>query len=172
MQSQHQSALFCDGSHAKLGHLEVADPTPFQASQQSVTAATPEPEEPTVVRIHELAHDGLSKVGHHGEMGSMGLPRTAPPQWDDSQRLTAQTAKKPLLDDVPVATSVTISPPAQTPLSLDIPFIVSDMSFGALSEKAKIALFKGAELAGTGICSGEGGMLAEGKAKIPDIFMN
>ena len=35
------------------------------------------------------------------------------------------------------------------------------MSFGALSREAKIALAKGAELAGTGICSGEGGMLPE-----------
>jgi glutamate synthase domain-containing protein 2 len=35
------------------------------------------------------------------------------------------------------------------------------MSFGALSEPAKIALARGAELAGTGICSGEGGMLPE-----------
>jgi glutamate synthase domain-containing protein 2 len=38
------------------------------------------------------------------------------------------------------------------------------MSFGALSEEAKIALAKGAELAETGICSGEGGMLAEEQA--------
>ncbi len=35
------------------------------------------------------------------------------------------------------------------------------MSFGALSVEAKVALAKGAELAGTGICSGEGGMLPE-----------
>ncbi len=35
------------------------------------------------------------------------------------------------------------------------------MSFGALSEEAKLALSMGAELAGTGICSGEGGMLPE-----------
>ena len=35
------------------------------------------------------------------------------------------------------------------------------MSFGALSEEAKVALAKGAELAGTGICSGEGGMLSD-----------
>lgn len=33
------------------------------------------------------------------------------------------------------------------------------MSYGALSAEAKIALAKGAEMAGTGICSGEGGML-------------
>jgi len=35
------------------------------------------------------------------------------------------------------------------------------MSFGALSFEAKVALAKGAEMAGTGICSGEGGMLGE-----------
>ena len=35
------------------------------------------------------------------------------------------------------------------------------MSFGALSEEAKVALAMGAEQAGTGICSGEGGMLPE-----------
>jgi glutamate synthase domain-containing protein 2 len=38
------------------------------------------------------------------------------------------------------------------------------MSFGALSEEAKVALAKGAETAGTGICSGEGGMLPEEQA--------
>ena len=44
---------------------------------------------------------------------------------------------------------------------LGIPIFVSDMSFGALSREAKIALAKGAEMAGTGICSGEGGMLPD-----------
>lgn len=38
------------------------------------------------------------------------------------------------------------------------------MSFGALSEEAKVALATGAEKAGTGICSGEGGMLPEEQA--------
>jgi glutamate synthase domain-containing protein 2 len=38
------------------------------------------------------------------------------------------------------------------------------MSFGALSEPAKVALSKGADLAGTAICSGEGGMLPEEQA--------
>jgi len=49
------------------------------------------------------------------------------------------------------------------PLILEIPIFVSDMSFGALSEEAKTALAIGAEKAGTGICSGEGGMLPEEK---------
>ncbi len=39
------------------------------------------------------------------------------------------------------------------------------MSFGALSQEAKTALARGAELAGTAVCSGEGGMLPEEKAE-------
>jgi glutamate synthase domain-containing protein 2 len=44
------------------------------------------------------------------------------------------------------------------------------MSFGALSEEAKIALARGAQLAGTGICSGEGGMLPEEQAENDRYF--
>ena len=40
-----------------------------------------------------------------------------------------------------------------------MPVYVSHMSFGALSREAKIALAKGSAMAGTLICSGEGGML-------------
>lgn len=58
------------------------------------------------------------------------------------------------------------------PLKLDIPLFVSDMSFGALSQEAKVALSRGAELAGTGICSGEGGMLDDEQASNSNTFMN
>jgi glutamate synthase domain-containing protein 2 len=44
------------------------------------------------------------------------------------------------------------------------------MSFGALSAEAKTALARGAELAGTGICSGEGGMLAAEQASNSRYF--
>jgi len=109
--------------------------------------------------IKALAKDGLSKTGHHGEMGAMGVPIPDLPRWNDIQLLAAQLATKPLMEDVPVASELIIGPNAKKPLKLDIPLFVSDMSFGALSEEAKVALAKGAELAGTGICSGEGGML-------------
>ena len=65
------------------------------------------------------------------------------------------------MDHEEVNTKVTIGSKAKKPLVLDMPLFVSDMSFGALSKEAKIALAKGAEMAGTGICSGEGGMLPE-----------
>jgi methylamine---glutamate N-methyltransferase subunit C len=119
------------------------------------------PEETHVGEIRQLAADGLSKVGHHGPLASMGVPSSELPSWDAIQFTTAQLARRPLLDDEPVATDVVIGRNAQRPLSLDIPIFVSDMSFGALSEEAKVALARGAEAAGTGICSGEGGMLPD-----------
>jgi glutamate synthase domain-containing protein 2 len=97
-------------------------------------------------------------------MAAMGGPRNRLPQWDDIQIMAAQRARKPLMEDAGVATELVIGPRANRPLRLQIPLFVSDMSFGALSEEAKIALAKGAELAGTGICSGEGGMLPEEQA--------
>lgn len=164
------NAPYCDGSHATLGDLEVGDPSPTPKVAKAVPSAVPTPEEPTVARIHELARDGLSKLGHHGEMGAMGVPRKDLPHWDDIQILPAQMARKPLLDGHAVETGVTIGPRAKKPLKLDIPLFVSDMSFGALSEEAKTALARGAEMAGTGICSGEGGMLDEEQAENSRYF--
>ena len=73
-------------------------------------------------------------------------------------------ASKPLMEDRHVGTQLIIGPEARKPLVLKIPLFVSDMSFGALSEEAKTSLAMGAELASTGICSGEGGMLPEEQA--------
>lgn len=138
-------------------------PQPFDRdAYQGIYADThPEPAEPFVTLIQNYAKDGLSKTGHHGVVSAMGVPRGELPSWDDIQILTAQLHRVPLLDDEPVDTSVTIGPRANKPLRLKTPLFVSDMSFGALSREAKIAMAKGAQLAGTGICSGEGGSLDE-----------
>ena len=48
---------------------------------------------------------------------------------------------------------------AKKPLELDIPIYITGMSFGALSLEAKMALAKGASMAGSATCSGEGGMI-------------
>ena len=160
---QTGNAPFCDGTHARLPEdAESVEAPPSVASGSNVApAAVPTPEEPTVQYIHDLARDGLTKVGHHGEIAAMGVPRSELPDWNDIQILPAQFAGKPLLDEVEVASELVIGPNANKPLTLKIPLFVSDMSFGALSEEAKVALATGAELAGTGICSGEGGMLPE-----------
>jgi len=112
-----------------------------------------------MAKIKAMAKNGLE--GHHGEMVAMGVPRIDLPEWDSIQIMVAQMATKPLMDNANVNTQLIIGPRAKKPLVLDKQIFVSDMSFGALSEEAKIALAKGAQLAGTGICSGEGGMLSD-----------
>jgi len=154
MCKQTKNPPYCDGTHATLGDASSED-------RSAAANGGSTKEEPTLAYVKALARDGLTKTGHHGEMGAMGVPIPELPQWKDIQILAAQMATKPLMEDVPVRTELIIGPNAEKPLVLDIPIFVSDMSYGALSEEAKIALSKGAELAGTGICSGEGGMLDE-----------
>jgi glutamate synthase domain-containing protein 2/nitrite reductase/ring-hydroxylating ferredoxin subunit len=153
--------------HWKLMHPQPYSPDVYQGLY---TDPHEVPEEPYVMRIHELAANGLTKVGHHGFVAAMGVPRQQLPSWDSINFVTAQLARLPLLDDYPVGTEVCIGPNASKPLFLDIPIFVSDMSFGALSQEAKTALARGAQLAGTGICSGEGGMLPEEQAENSRYF--
>jgi len=161
---------YCDGSHSRVpadrvgtAYSVVSDangPEPDDA----MPTPHPTPEEPNVVLIHELAEHGLDRVGPEGTLAAMGVPRSQLPCWDDIQILVAQLARQPLPSEAVVGTELVIGPQARRPLRLEIPLLVSDMSFGALSEEAKLALATGAERAGTGICSGEGGMLPEEQA--------
>jgi glutamate synthase domain-containing protein 2 len=139
------------------------NPQPFNRNEYLGQYADTHPEktEPYTLYIKELSQNGLNNYGQHGPSSSMGVDRNTLPKWEDIQFLPAQLASKPLFDEEGVSTEVIIGPKAKKPLKLNIPIFVSDMSFGAISKEAKIALSKGAELAGTGICSGEGGMLAE-----------
>ena len=63
---------------------------------------------------------------------------------------------------------------AKRPLELDIPLMVTGMSFGALSKNAKTALSRGARRAGTSTTTGDGGMLdverAESKKLICEVL--
>jgi glutamate synthase domain-containing protein 2 len=151
---------------------EHCHPQPFDRSAYQGTYADPHgtPDEPYNQWIQEMAEHGLSRVGHHGRVDAMGVPRAQLPQWEDIQLLTAELHRVPLLDDEPVETEVVIGPNANKPLTLASPLFVSDMSFGALSEEAKVALARGAEAAGTGICSGEGGMLPEEQSENSRYF--
>jgi glutamate synthase domain-containing protein 2 len=63
---------------------------------------------------------------------------------------------------------------AARPLELDIPLMVTGMSYGALSKNAKAALARGARKAGTSTTTGDGGMLdlerAESKAMVYEVL--
>ncbi|MBY6188020.1 CDGSH iron-sulfur domain-containing protein [Marinobacter hydrocarbonoclasticus] len=175
-----QEQPYCDGSHARIPADQVGSQgAPDNPKDKGAPAAPPAnrppqaeptPEEPEVAFIHQLARQGLEQMGHHGPMVAMGVPRQRLPQWDGIQLMAAQLARAPLLDDTPVDTELVIGPRARKPLRLSTPLFVSDMSFGALSREAKIALAQGAEAAGTGICSGEGGMLDAEQAACSRYF--
>lgn len=66
------------------------------------------------------------------------------------------TPRLPTPEKVQIDSRVTIGPKAEKPLQLDIPILITGMSYGgALSVEAKVALAKGANLAGTATNSGE-----------------
>ncbi|GAM74888.1 glutamate synthase [Vibrio ishigakensis] len=120
---KHSNNLpFCDGSHKQFSDDQVGQEGPGVQIQnvEVMPAAAPTKEEPTVEFIHQLAREGLSKMGHHGPMTSMGVPRHLLPHWDDIQVMVAQMATKPLMEDVPVATELVIGPQARKPLKLKI----------------------------------------------------
>lgn len=153
---------YCDGTHKQFSDDMVGREGPGVASdEEKIPVPRSTAEEPTLELIHQLARDGLNIFGHHGPMAAMGVPRNQLPHWDDLQIMAAQLHRKPLMEDFDVGTELVIGPESKKPLELKMPLFVSDMSFGALSEEAKIALATGAQMAGTGICSGEGGMLPE-----------
>ncbi len=148
---------------AEIVVWEQANPQPYDRDSYQGLYADHHgtPAEPYNSYIRELAVNGLKSTGPHGWVSAMGVSREKLPSWDDVQILTAQLARKPQQDDVNIGTELVIGPRAKKPLKLGMPLFVSDMSYGALSEEAKIALAKGAEMTQTGICSGEGGMLPE-----------
>ena len=142
------------------------NPQPYQRDQYLGTYQDihGSPDERHNGQIQELSRDALTRVGHHGFVSAMGVSHLNLPSWNDILLQTAQLNTLPQFDDAAVATELIIGPEAKKPLRLAIPLFVSDMSFGALSEEAKVALARGAEMAETGICSGEGGMLPEEQA--------
>lgn len=90
-----------------------------------------------------------------------GSPRQLSP-WNDLMFNPVHLFRMPVPDSEPVETGVVLGPKATRPLKLDIPIIISGMSYGgALSKKAKIALARGASLVGTASNSGEAPLLEE-----------
>lgn len=83
------------------------------------------------------------------------------PSWDDILILGAQLNPPPLMEHDEVDTEVIIGKNAKKPMVLKNPVYVSHMSFGALSKEVKVALAKGSAMAGSAMCSGEGGILPE-----------
>lgn len=81
------------------------------------------------------------------------------PNFDRIIVLGGQLAHPPKDDYEEVSIRTVIGKDAKHPMVIESPVYISHMSFGALSGRAKIALAKGAAMACTAVCSGEGGAL-------------
>src|SRR4029077_15148406 len=83
------------------------------------------------------------------------------PSLDDLTFLPASLTRIPLegYRERCDTTTVLGSRYAERPIRLEIPVMITGMSFGALSFNAKVALAKGASAVGSSTTSGDGGML-------------
>lgn len=104
--------------------------------------------------IHEMALTGKPIIAAMGTKMPM-------PGWDDILLLGAQLNPPPLEEHAPVNIKTVIGRNAKKPMVLEAPVYISHMSFGALSREVKVALARGTAMAGTAMCSGEGGILPE-----------
>lgn len=106
-----------------------------------------------------LMLEAMAETGHYHLEGK-GTTRSFL-NLDEIIFLPAMVASLPLMDDDPVDSAVVLGKTAKQPVTVNTPVFISGMSFGALSKEAKMALAKGASLAGSIANSGEGGMLDE-----------
>ena len=104
--------------------------------------------------IHQMAVSGKPIIEAMGTKMRM-------PSWDDILILGAQLNPPPLMEHDEVDTETVIGKHARKPMVLKNPVYISHMSFGALSKETKVALAKGSAMAGSAMCSGEGGILPE-----------
>ena len=131
---------------------EAAEPA-LDLSYDAATART-DADARYMAEIHQMATTGSSISAAMGTRSPM-------PGWDDILMLGAQLDPAPLNDGDEVDTTTVIGPRAEKPLVLANPIYISHMSFGALSREAKVSLARGSALAGSAMCSGEGGILPD-----------
>ena len=101
-----------------------------------------------------------SQLGRY-RMRGMALMKKIP-HWDDLTFLPG-TLTRFVIEGYreKCETKTVIGPNCKNPVKLDIPIYITSMSFGALSYEAKTALARGATMAGSATCSGEGGMIPD-----------
>jgi len=88
--SDEDGEPFCDGTHQQFNKGDIGKEGPgVKLHSPALQEAVMTIEEPTVTFIHQLAREGLTKLGHHGAMTSMGVPRNELPHLDDSNMMVA-----------------------------------------------------------------------------------
>lgn len=119
-----------------------------------------------VTVVQKLSARALVEAGMRAETGKpLERPLGSPivlSRWEKLMFNPVHLYRMPTQDGVKIQTGVTIGPKAKKPLSLEIPIMITGMSYGgALGLKAKMALARGASMAGTSTNSGEAPLVPE-----------
>lgn len=120
----------------------------------------------TIPVLNKIHPRNLVETGMRAQSGKpLSRPLGSPIVLSDWHRILfnpVHLTRFPTPDDMTIDTTTVIGPAAKKPLQLSIPIIITGMSYGgALSKKMKIALAKGASLAGTATNTGEAPLVPE-----------
>lgn len=123
----------------------------------------------TMAILQKLGVRTVMEAGMRAESGKpidrpLGSPVVQSP-WAQLLLNPVTLHRLPTPDGFEIHTGAVIGPRAARPLQLEIPILITGMSYGsALSKRAKVALARGAAMAGTATCSGEAPLLPEERA--------
>lgn len=133
-----------------------AGPAPVAAEQDGIDISLPQ----NLIRYDGGVMDDIHAMSMTGRSVDSSMDTELDvPGFEDILFLGAQLARAPKDKWEDVSIRTVIGKGSRRPMELEMPVYISHMSFGALSGRAKIALSKGSAIAGTAMCSGEGGAL-------------
>lgn len=153
------------GLLTRLGR-RLADGMVDSLLQRMLTDPYPENIFATLPILNKIQLRNLVETGMRAETGKpLSRPLGSPVVLSDWQKILFNPVhlfRMPTDDDVTIDTSVVIGPRAARPLKLAIPIMITGMSYGgALSKELKIALARGASMAGTATNTGEAPLIPE-----------
>lgn len=146
--------------------MKLMDPAMDDAMVKMLTEDYPDNPFLMVTVAEKLSPRAMMEAAMRAESGKeltrpLGSPVVMSP-WDRILLNPKQLFELPTPDYTSIDTRVVIGPNAARPLSLDIPIMITGMSYGgSLSLQMKTALAKGASMAGTSTNTGESAVTAE-----------
>lgn len=146
--------------------MKMMDPMMDDALTKMMTVDYPENPFTMMTIAEKLTPRAIIEAGIRAELGTelqrpIGGPLVLSP-WEKILLNPKQLFQLPTPDVNQIDTKTVIGPYAKRPLNLDIPIMITGMSYGgSLSLKMKTALAKGAAMAGTSTNTGESAVTNE-----------
>jgi len=146
--------------------MKLMDPTIDEAMVKMLTEDYPDNPFLMVTVAEKLSPRAMMEAAMRAEVGKeltrpLGSPVVLSP-WDKVLLNPKQLFQLPTADYTQINTQTVIGPKAKKPLQLQIPIMITGMSYGgSLSLPMKIAVAKGAALAGTSTNTGESAVTNE-----------